>query len=75
MTAPEVIFRGVPFLEQADELSEEIRATVEATLTRAADDEIREVDLLQRMLHDDLGQLVYDRLKRRPMMLPVVVEV
>ena len=75
MTAPEVIFRGVPFLEQADELREEIRATVEATLARAADDEIREVDLLQRMLHDDLGQLVYDRLKRRPMMLPVVVEV
>ena len=58
-----------------DELREEIRATVEATLARAADDEIREVDLLQRMLHDDLGQLVYDRLKRRPMMLPVVVEV
>ena len=75
MTAPEVIFRGVPFLEQADELSEEIRATVEATLARAADDEIREVDLLQRMLHDDLGQLVYDRLQRRPMLLPVVVEV
>ena len=75
MTAPEVIFRGVPFIEQADELREEIRATVEATLARAADDEIREVDLLQRMLHDDLGQLVYDRLKRRPMMLPVVVEV
>jgi ribonuclease J len=75
VSAPEVIFRGVPFLEQADELREEIRATVEATLARAAEDEIREVDLLQRMLHDDLGQLVYDRLKRRPMMLPVVVEV
>ncbi len=29
---PEVIFRGVPFLDQADELLEEIRATVEATL-------------------------------------------
>jgi len=75
VAAPEVIFRGVPFQEQADELREEIRATVESTLGRAAKDEIREVDLLQRMLHDDLGELVYDRLKRRPMMLPVVVEV
>ena len=43
--------------------------------TRAAKDEIREVDLLQQMLHDDLAKLVYDRLKRRPMVLPVVVEV
>jgi ribonuclease J len=72
---PEVIFRGVPFLDQADELSDEIRATVDASLQRAAKEELREVDLLQQMLHDDLAKLVYDRLKRRPMVLPVVVEV
>jgi len=72
---PEVIFRGVPFLDQADELVEEIRLTVEESLERAAGEEIREVDLLQQGLHDDLAQLVYDRLRRRPMVLPVVVEV
>jgi ribonuclease J len=75
VTDPEVIFRGVPFLSEADELIGEIRAEVEATLARAARDEIREVDLLQRMLHDDLAALVYERLRRRPMVLPVVVEV
>ncbi len=72
---PEVIFRGVPFLDQADELVEEIKTTVEGSLRRAAAEEISEVDLLQQVLHDDLAQLVYDRLKRRPMVLPVVVEV
>ena len=72
---PEVIFRGVPFMDEADELVDEIRATVESSLRRAAGEEIREVDLLQQVLHDDLAQLVYDRLKRRPMVLPVVVEV
>jgi len=72
---PEVIFRGVPFLDQADELLEEIRATVDSSLRHAAREEIREVDLLQQALHDDLAKLVYDRLKRRPMVLPVVVEV
>ncbi len=72
---PEVIFRGVPFLDQAGELSDEIKATVEQTLARAAKEEIREVDLLGEVLHDDLAKLIYDRLKRRPMVLPVVVEV
>jgi ribonuclease J len=72
---PEVIFRGVPFLDQADELLEEIRATVDDSLGNSARDEIREVDLIQQALHDDLAKLVYDRLKRRPMVLPVVVEV
>jgi ribonuclease J len=72
---PEVIFRGVPFLDEADKLEEEIRDTVEATLSRAASDGVRESDLLTEVLHDDLAKLVYDRLKRRPMVLPVVVEV
>ncbi len=72
---PEVIFRGVPFLDEAGELVEEIRGTVEQTLARAATEDIRETDLLQQLLHDDLAALVYDRLRRRPMVLPVVVEV
>ena len=72
---PEVIFRGVPFQDQADKLLDEIRATVDDTLDRAAGEKIHEVDQLQKVLHDDLAKLVYDRLKRRPMVLPVVVEV
>ena len=72
---PEVIFRGVPFIEQADELVEDIRQEVEASLLRAAKGGIREIDMLQQELHDDLAAFVYDRLRRRPMVLPVVVEV
>jgi ribonuclease J len=72
---PEVIFRGVPFLDEAGELVEEIRTTVESSLARSAKEQIREVDLIQEALHDDLAKLVYDRLRRRPMVLPVVVEV
>ena len=72
---PEVIFRGVPFIEQADSLVESIREEVERSLARAATDGVREIDLLRQELHDDLAAFVYDRLRRRPMVLPVVVEV
>jgi ribonuclease J len=72
---PEVIFRGVPYPDDAKDLLAEIRVTVEASLAKAARDEIREIDLLQQLLHDDLAAFVYERLRRRPMVLPVVVEV
>jgi ribonuclease J len=72
---PEVIFRGVPFIEQADGLVEEIRDEVVRSLANAARDGPRQIDLLQQALHDDLATYVYDRLRRRPMVLPVVVEV
>jgi ribonuclease J len=72
---PEVIFRGVPFIEQADELVSDIREEVERSLAVAAQEGVREIDLLQQSLHDDLAAFVYERLRRRPMVLPVVVEV
>jgi ribonuclease J len=75
VVAPEVIFRGVPFIEQADGLVADIRDAVEQSLRRAVADGITEIDLLQQELHDDLAAFVYDRLRRRPMVLPVVVEV
>jgi ribonuclease J len=72
---PEVIFRGVPFVEQADGLVAAIRDEVDRSLDRAAHEGVREIDLLQQTLHDDLAAFVYERLRRRPMVLPVVVEV
>jgi ribonuclease J len=75
MAEPEVIFRGVPFPEEANQLLDEVRAGVEATVARAAKESVSEIDVIQEMLHDDLAALVYDHLRRRPMVLPVVVEV
>jgi ribonuclease J len=73
---PELIFRGVPFLDGAgEELLDELREAVENSLARSADEEITEIDLLQSHLHDDVARFVYERLRRRPMVLPVVVEV
>ncbi|MSX01701.1 MAG: RNase J family beta-CASP ribonuclease [Actinobacteria bacterium] len=72
---PEIIFRGVPFPDEANELLDDIRAGVEVTIDRAAKESVTELDVIQEMLHDDLAALVYDRLRRRPMVLPVVVEV
>jgi ribonuclease J len=74
---PEVIFRGVPFLEddEVDQLREELCEVVTETLADAAKHDEREPDLIQENLHEDIASFVYDRLRRRPMVLPVVVEV
>ena len=74
---PEIIFRGVPFLEDraADGLVGELRQVVEGSLAQLADEGVSEPALIQEDLHDDIAGFVYDRLRRRPMILPVVVEV
>jgi ribonuclease J len=72
---PEVIFRGVAFLEEADALVEDLSDLVEDQLEEAAKAGNRESHLIEEDLHDAVGKFVFQRLKRRPMILPVVIEV
>jgi ribonuclease J len=72
---PEVIFRGVPFLEEAGTLVEDLKDLVEDQLDDAAKAGKRENHLVEEDLHAAIGKFVWQRLRRRPMVLPVVVEV
>ena len=60
---------------ESDELLAEMRQEAHEIVRELLAEDIREVKLLQEHIHDGLGQLVYDRTHRRPMILPVVVEV
>jgi ribonuclease J len=72
---PEVIFRGVAFLEEADALVEDLKDLVEDQLDEAAKAGRRETHLVEEDLHEAIGKFVWQRLRRRPMVLPVVIEV
>ena len=72
ITAPEVIARGFP---DPEAVLDEARDEAERVLRRCLAEDIRELKLLQEHLHDALGQLVYARTRRRPMILPVVLEI
>jgi ribonuclease J len=52
-----------------------MREEAQRVLDGLIKDNVTEIKLLQEHLHDGLGQLIYDRTGRRPMILPVVVEV
>jgi ribonuclease J len=69
---PELIARG---FAESEGLFDEMRVEAERVLGDLLEDDVAEIKLLQEHLHDGLGQLIYDRTGRRPMILPVVVEV
>jgi ribonuclease J len=72
---PEAIVRGVALPEGEESLVEELKDVVEDSLEDAAEAGTREVHLIQEDVHDAIAKLVYDKLRSRPMILPVVVEV
>jgi ribonuclease J len=69
---PELIARG---FAESDELLDELRTEADRVVRQLAADNVIEIKLLQEHIHDTVGQIVYDRTRRRPMVLPVVIEV
>jgi ribonuclease J len=69
---PELIVRG---FGESEPLLDELRSEAAQVLDHCLDENLTEIKLLQEHLHDGLAQLVYDRTGRRPMILPVIVEV
>ena len=63
------------FGEAAEPLLDELRAEAQRVLEELLADDVTEIKLLQEHVHDALGGVVYDRTRRRPMILPVLVEV
>jgi ribonuclease J len=72
---PEAIVRGVALPEGEEALVEELKDVAEDSLEDAAEAGTREVHLIQEDLHDAIAKVVYEKLRSRPMILPVVVEV
>ncbi|MGI8632396.1 MAG: ribonuclease J [Solirubrobacterales bacterium] len=72
---PEVVLRGVPLGDDVDRDLDDIRDAVEDLLDKMAKERVGDLDVIQEDLHDEIASLVYKRFKRRPMVLPVVVEV
>ena len=72
---PEVITRGWVHAEEAEDLLEECRQVVAAEVGAAlADDPKADVDNLGRVVRRAAGRFVNDRTRRRPMIVPVVME-
>jgi len=72
IAAPELIARG---LGEDLDLIDDLRDEAERIVTELAQNGISEIKLVQEHIHDGIGQVVYSRTRRRPMILPIVIEV
>jgi ribonuclease J len=75
LTGPEIITRGWVYAPEAEALLDEARAAVLISLEDAADGGGTDYETLKRRARSSLGRFVHERTRRRPMIVPVVMEV
>lgn len=74
ITGPEIITRGWVYAPEAEDLLDEACDTVAAAVERALAEGVRDVEALERDVRRAAGKFVNEQTRRRPMIVPVVME-
>jgi ribonuclease J len=74
LVGPEIITRGWVYAPEAEDLLDEACDTVAAAVEKTLATGVRDVDALERDVRRAAGKFVNERTKRRPMIVPVVME-
>ena len=72
---PDIVSRGFVYVKESDELMEEARDVVDAAVNGLIDRGISDWGKLKTTTKDVLGDYVWKKTKRRPMILPIIMEV
>ncbi len=75
MKNPDIISRGFIYLKENHELLDEIRKRVRGIVSRIPHSQPVDADYVKTLIRDQIGQFLYNKTKRRPMVLPVIIEV
>ncbi len=75
VSGPDIQSRGFVYVKEADELMEEARATVEDAVYGCLDRRITDWGRIRGAIRDSLSDFIWKKTKRRPMILPIIIEV
>ncbi len=75
LSGPDIISRGFVYVRESEELLEEANRIVTNTLNKCMEDNVNEWSSLKTSVRDALGRYLYEQTRRRPMILPIIMEV
>jgi len=75
MSGPDIISRGFVYVRESEGLLEEANKIVSGTLQKLMSENVNEWASLKTNVKDALGRFLYEQTRRRPMILPIIMEV
>lgn len=75
LSGPDIISRGFVYVRESEGLLDEANRIVTNTLTKLMNDKVNEWASLKTNVKDALGRFLYEQTRRRPMILPIIMEV
>ncbi|MBR4169347.1 MAG: ribonuclease J [Lachnospiraceae bacterium] len=72
---PDIITRGFVYVKESDELMDEMQGILEETVENLQDKNVTDWGKMKNAMKDALSGYVWKKMKRKPMILPVITEV
>lgn len=74
VSGPDIVSRGFVYVRESEELMDEIKRIAEKNIEKSLQNGVRDWAELKSNLRDALGQALYAKTKRKPMVIPVMLE-
>lgn len=75
VSGPDIVSRGFVYVRESEALLDEARHRVKTALTAMEGNNLSEWSAIKSQVRDTLGRFLWERTKRRPMILPIIMEV
>ena len=75
VAGPDIISRGFVYVRGSESLMDEARQVLEGTMQQIVDKRITDWGKIKTEIKDALGEFVWKETKRRPMVIPIIMEV
>lgn len=75
LAGPDIVSRGFVYVREAEDLMEEARSVVEDAMQGCLSHRVTDWSKMKNTIRDSLSEFLWKRTKRRPMILPIIMEV
>ncbi|HNR03490.1 MAG TPA: ribonuclease J [Bacillota bacterium] len=75
VAGPDIISRGFVYVRESEDLMEEARGVIKDALAKCEEKQITEWGTIKSEVRDSLREFIYERTKRNPMILPIIMEI
>ena len=75
VAGPDVISRGFVYVRESENLMEDIKKLLRDELQKCEDRHITDWSTLKQVIREELGDYIYKKTKRQPMLIPIIMEI
>ncbi|MCI9016507.1 MAG: RNase J family beta-CASP ribonuclease [Clostridia bacterium] len=75
VAGPDVISRGFVYVREAENLMDDVKKVIKEEIERCEQKHIKEWSIIKSNLKDTLRDYIYQKTKRNPMLLPIIMEI